>query len=133
MTNLLVGNGVNIKHGGYCFSNADIVLRGLKSLESDDFPKHIIMDEPISVKYFLGHLFVEIINTLSGANDRYAVLTVGKESLADFKRKYNDKKSLKMTDIGFEDYYLIYDIICNKNRLGNPKRYNIRTIIELTF
>jgi len=133
VTNLLVGNGVNIKHGGYSFGNADIVLRGLKSLESDDFPKHIIMDEPIWVKYFLGHLFVEILNTLSGANDRYAVLAIEKESLVEFKQKYNGTKSLKMTDIGFEDYYLIYDIICNKNGIGNPERYNIRTIIQLTF
>lgn len=133
MNNLLVGNGINIKHGGNDFGNAQIILRALKSFASDGFPRDVIMDDPILVKYFLGYLFFEITNTLSGLNDRYAVIDTEKEALTEFKQKYNSRKSLRMTDIGFEDYYLIYDMVCNKNRITNPDRYNIRTILQLSF
>ena len=39
--NLLIGNGVNIQHGGYDFSNAAIILRTLKCFKNPNFPKHI--------------------------------------------------------------------------------------------
>lgn len=59
--NLLVGNEINIQHGGYDFCNAAIILRTLKYFKSPNFPKHIITDDPIEAKCYIGYLFLEIL------------------------------------------------------------------------
>lgn len=133
MKNLLVGNGVNIQHGGYDFGNEAIILRTLKSFENPNFPKHIIASDPIEIKCYIGYLFLEIEKLLDGRYNTYTTSTVERQSLEEFKNKYKDKKSLKITDIGFEDYYLIHDLLCHKVKVGNPERYIIREALKGCF
>lgn len=133
MRNLLIGNGVNIQHGGYAFGNAEIILRTLKCFKDPLFPKHLITDDPIEAKCYIGYLFLEIKRMISGKYDQYTNCTTERESLEEFKNKYKDKPSLKITDIGFEDYYLIHDLFCHRIGVDNPERYVIRESIKSCF
>lgn len=131
--NLLIGNGVNIQHGGYDFTNAGIILRTLKNFKDPNFPKHIITDDPIDAKCYIGYLFMEIPSILSGQYDEIANCTAERNSLAEFKSKYTNKSTLKITDIGFEDYYLIHDLLCRRTGVINPEQYDIRESIKSCF
>jgi hypothetical protein len=131
--NILIGNGINIQHKGYEFTNASIILRTLKNYESPDFPKHILIDEPILAKCYFGQLFSEVKAICNGEYDLHTNCTAEKRALKGFKDKYGDKISLKITDIGFEDYYLIHDLVCHKIRLGNPDQYNVRESMKWSF
>lgn len=42
MKNLLVGNGINIQFGGYENTNEAIIVRGIKNLEKNNFPKESV-------------------------------------------------------------------------------------------
>lgn len=130
---LLTGNGINIQHGGYDCCNASIILRTLECFKNPNFPKHIITNDPIEVKCYIGYLFLEIPRIIKGGYDRYANSTTERDSLLEFKNKYKDKKTLKITDIGFEDYYLIHDLLCHRIGITNPERYMVREAIKCCF
>lgn len=130
---LLIGNGVNIQHGGYDFSNAAIILRTLKCFKNPNFPKHILTDDPIETKCYIGYLFLEIPRMLNGGYDVFANCTAERDALNEFKIKYSDKASLKITHVGFEDYYLIHDLLCHRIKLGNPEQYTVREAIKWCF
>lgn len=131
--NLLVGNGINIQHGGYEFCNAAIILRALKCFKDSNFPKHIITDDPIEAKCYMGYLFIEIPRIIKGGYDRYTNSSTERDSLEEFKNKYKDKKSLKITDVGFEDYYLIHDLLCHRIGIVNPEMYTVREALRCCF
>jgi len=130
---LLTGNGINIQHGGYDFCNASIILRTLYSFKDPNFPKHIITDDPIEAKCYIGYLFLEIPRIIRGGYDRYVTSTTERDSLNEFINKYKDKKTLKITDIGFEDYYLIHDLLCHRIGMSNPERYTVREALKCCF
>ena len=129
---LLVGNGINIQHGGYDFCNASIILRTLNGFKDPNFPKSIIIDDPIEAKCYIGYLFLEIPRIIRGGYDRYVTSTTERDSLNEFS-KYKDKRTLKITDVGFEDYYLIHDLLCHRIRIVNPERYMVREAIKCCF
>lgn len=131
--NILIGNGVNIQHKGYEYTNAAIIMRTLSNYSSPDFPKHILIDEPILAKYYLGQLFSEIRAICNDEYDAYTICTAEKRALMEFKDRYGDKTSLKITDVGFEDYYLIHDLLCHKIKLGNPEQYTVRESVKWSF
>lgn len=131
--NLLIGNGVNIQHGGYDFSNAAIILRTLKCFKNPNFPRDILTDDPIGTKCYIGYLFLEIPRMLNGGYDIFANSTSERDALNEFKIKYSNKSSLKITDVGFEDYYLIHDLLCHRIELGNPEQYTVREAIKWCF
>lgn len=64
--NLLIGNGVNIQHGGFDFCNTAILLRTLNCFKDPKFPKHILTNDPIEAKCYIGYLFLEIKRILAG-------------------------------------------------------------------
>jgi len=130
---LLVGNGVNIQYGGYDCCNAAIIVRALKCFKDPSFPKHIITDDPIEIKCYIGYLFLEIPRIIKGGYDRYTKSIIERESLEEFKKKYKDKRSLKITDVGFEDYYLIHDLLCHRIGIDNPENYVIREALSSCF
>lgn len=132
-TNLLIGNGVNIQHGGYAFSNSAIILRTLKCFKDPTFPKHILTDDPIEAKCYIGYLFLEINRMLDSKYDNYTNSSTERASLDEFKKKYQNKPSLKITDVGFEDYYLIHDLLCHRIEMDNPERYTVREAIKWCF
>lgn len=133
MKTLLFGNGINIQFGGKENSNKEILIRAVKKCREKDFPKDIIIDDPELLVGLLGILFREVSEILNNEYERYAISTDERTHLEELKLKYGSKKSLNFTDIGFEDYYLIYDLMCNKNRIKNPERFHIREALKLMF
>ena len=127
MRNLLVGNGVNIQFDKISYSTKEIVLRILKNCDREDFPSHIIVNEPYLIKNYIGRLFLEARMVLQGYYDEFTNCSAEVSSLAAFKEQYAKRLStLKMTDIGFEDYYLIHDLVCHKLNIKNPEQYHCR-------
>ncbi|MEG0259975.1 MAG: hypothetical protein RR595_13680 [Lysinibacillus sp.] len=133
MKTLLFGNGVNIQFGGKENSNKEILLRSVKKCRETNFPNHIIIDDSELIVGLLGNLFRELSEILNNEYGKYAISTDERTHLEELKLKYSNKKSLNFTDIGFEDYYLIYDLMCNKNKIKNPDRYYIREALKMMF
>ncbi len=134
MKNLLVGNGINIQFSKNDYTTQQIVLRILKNFDREDFPLKIIIDTPYLMRNYLGVLFLEVRNIIDGKYDKLTVCDDEWESLKAFKKRYKNRlKTLKMTDVGFEDYYLIHDLMCHKLNVQNPEQYNIRESMRLSF
>lgn len=133
MTNLLAGNGFLIQFGGKEYTNKEIVLRTLENFEKNDFPTEIIVNTPVEAKSYFGILFNEIIAALQNEYDKYCNCSSERVALNAFKKKYSDKKSLQISDIGFEDYYLFSDLICHKCNIGNPEQFHIRESLKSAF
>jgi hypothetical protein len=133
MKSLLVGNGINIQFGGYKNTNEAIIVRGIKALEKNNFPKHIILENTEDLVRLIGYLFMEFKYMM---NDNYNKFTLSSEEqlcLDDMRKRYKNRKNLILSDIGFEDYYLIYDLFCHKNNIVNPEKFYIREAIKAFF
>lgn len=134
MKNLLVGNGINIQFNKTDYTTQQIVLRILKNCDRDDFPSHIIVNFPYLLKNYIGQLYLEAREILAGSYDIYATGTAEKESLESFKKQYGSKADqLRITDIGFEDYYLIHDLVCHKTNTHNPDQFYIREAMRIAY
>ena len=134
MRNLLTGNGINIQFDNKNYTTQQIVLRILKNCDRDDFPLHIIVNESYLLKNYIGLLFLEIPNIINGVYDKYANCTAEIKSLASFKEQYSNRLNmLRITDIGFEDYYLIHDLVCHKTNTANPEMYYIRESLKSAY
>lgn len=133
-TNLLVGNGINIQFDNFNYTTQQIVLRILKNCDRDDFPAPIIVDPPYLLKNYLGVLYLKARDIVLGEYDNYANCTAERESIKLFKDRYSDKiQNIRMTDIGFEDYYLIHDLVCHKTNTQNPHKFNIRESMKIAY
>lgn len=54
--------------------------------------------------------------------------------MKSFKKQYKDKiNTLRITDIGFEDYYLIHDLVCHKTNTQNPEQYYVREGMRIAY
>lgn len=134
MKNLLVGNGINIQFDNESYTTQQIVLRALKNFERDDFPSHIIINYPYLMKNYFGKLYLEVREILKGNYDKYANCSAEKSSLSAFKEQYSSKLStLRITDIGFEDYYLIHDLVCHKLGVVNPDQFYVREAMKTAY
>lgn len=134
MKNLLVGNGANIQFDSESYTTKQIVLRILKNFERKDFPSHVIAEPKFTLRNYIGVLFLEIQNIIDGKYDLYANNTAEKDSLQSFKEQYqNVEKRFRITDIGFEDYYLVHDLFCHKNGIINPDQFYIREALKLAY
>ncbi len=134
MKHLLVGNGINIQFDKSSYTAKEIVLRILQNCDRTDFPAHIIINEPYLMKNYIGHLFLEARMALQGYYDEFANCKAEEMSLASFKEQYVNKlATLKITDIGFEDYYLIHDLVCHKHNVVNPEQYEIRESMRSAY
>ena len=134
MRNLLVGNGINIQFDPQSYTTKQIILRILKNCDRDDFPSHIIINDPYLMKNYIGRLFLEAREVLKGEYDSYTHSSAEKEALTSFKEQYTKNlETLKITDIGFEDYYLIHDLVCHKTNTVNPEQYQIRESMRVAY
>ena len=134
LRNLLTGNGINCQFDKESYTSKQLVLRILKNCADADFPTNIIVDQPYLLKNYLGKLFLFSREIIRGEYDQYAFGSAEKESLASFKERYRSNlRLLKMTDICFEDYYLIHDLVCHKNRINNPDQYIIREAMRTAY
>ena len=51
-----------------------------------------------------------------------------------FKERYKERlNKLRITDIGFEDYYLIHDLACNKTKTHNLDQFYIRESMKAAY
>lgn len=133
MRTLLFGNGLNIQFGGRENTNKEILIRAMKKCRMESFPNHIIIDEGELLISLLGNLFLELSEILKGNYYSYAISTDEKNHLKELRNKYSSKDTMNFTDIGFEDYYLIFDLMCNKIKIVNPDRYQIREALKRLF
>ena len=134
MKNLLVGNGVNIQFDKTDYTTQQIVLRVLKNCDRDDFPSHIIVNFPYLLKNYIGQLYLEARKIILGEYDNFTFGSAEEGSLSAFKRQYSDRiNSLRITDIGFEDYYLIHDLVCHKTKVQNPEQFYIREAMKVAY
>ena len=78
-------------------------------------------------------MFSEYKNILNGSYDMYAFTTDQKKSLEFFKNRYKGCTDIEIFDIAFEDYFLIFEIFCIKNRIGNPKLFEKRKSLKRFF
>lgn len=130
---LLFGNGINIQFGGSDNLSKSIILRAIKSTKEVDYPTHIIAEDPTLIVSLLGHLFLQVRGVLNGEYDSYAFTTDLRSCLDDFKRRYSARKSLNVATVGFEDYYLLYDLMCYKYKIKNPEKYYVREALKCFF
>lgn len=134
MRNLLVGNGINIQFNKTDYTAQAIVLRILKNCDREDFPSAIIVNQPFLLKHYIGKLFLEAREAIEGKYDKFAFSSDERKSLESFKKKYKSKLSiLRMTDICFEDYYLIHDLACHKIKMGNPEQFYARESMRTAY
>lgn len=134
MKNLLVGNGVNIQFDKQSYTTQQIVLRMLKNCDRDDFPSHVIVDTPYRLKIYIGELFLRIVDIVQGQYDSFVTCNAEKKALELFKEHYSDKiKMLRITDVGFEDYYLMHDLICHESNVCNPDQFYIREEMKTAY
>ena len=134
MKHLLVGNGINIQFDNKNYTSQQIMLRILKNCDQDDFPAHVIIQPSYLLKNYFGQLFLEAREVIIGNYDKYATCTAEREAIIAFRDQYDSKiSSLRITDIGLEDYYLIHDLFSHKMSIHNPEQFNIREAMKLAY
>ncbi|WP_099224723.1 hypothetical protein [Listeria costaricensis] len=134
MENILVGNGINIQYNNIDYTAEKIILRMLNSLDDENYPCDYIIDDPMKLKYYMGELFLAAREALDGSFDKYTISSIEKKGLEDFKDRYSrKKKNLRIADIGFEDYYLIHDLLCHKVHIKNPEKFRIKEALKNAY
>ena len=128
MRNIIIGNGVNIQFGGRDYTNMRIVERALSKLETRDYSKEVYTEE---IEIWIRMLFQAVPNILKGDYDKLAVLEDEKEELSNFKKRYT--KRTRIYEIGFEDFFLLNELHCRKNKIGNPERYYFQEFLRRLF
>ena len=130
MQSVLIGNGVVIQHGGTDYLNANIVQRALDNVRTGNFPSHLY---PKECADFVIALAKEHAAALNGDYDNYVFTTYDRASLNDFKSRYDSARRYSATEIGFEDYFLLFELTHNKFGITNPERFNLRDVLRRMF
>lgn len=77
---------------------------------------------------------MEARDVIGGQYDRYANCSAERASLKSFREQYASQiRTLRMTDIGFEDYYLLHDLCCHKNGIINPEQFYGREALRIFY
>ncbi len=130
MRSVLIGNGVIIQHGGTDYLNANIIQRALDNVRTGNCPSHLY---PKECADFVLALAKEHAAALNGYYDKYVFTTYDRASLKDFKSRYDRMCKYSATEIGFEDYFLLFELTHNKLGITNPKRFNSRGVLRRMF
>lgn len=130
MHSILIGNGLNIQFSGYTYMSASIISRALATLRTGKVPEHVY---PKDVANWLKLLREEFPRVMSGENDEYVKTSNDKKALAEFKQRYFNQKIKNISDIGFEDYFMIHNIFCFKNNIENPEMWDFREFLKRAF
>jgi hypothetical protein len=128
--NILIGNGVTIQFGGKDYINEKIIKRAINNINTNNFPNKIY---PREIMDWIFYLHSILSNVVSGCYDDYTNTSEMKNSLVSFKYRYKDKNNTQVHQIGFEDYFLLNFLVCNKEKIINPERYNIKESLRLFF
>jgi len=130
MQHLLIGNGVIIQYGGSAYLNSSIVKRAIDNIRCGRYPCHLYPEECAD---FVFALHKEHARVLRGEYDKYALTSYDRSSLEDFKRRYAKERSYSVEEVGFEDYFLLFELVYNKQGTGNPDRFNCRGVLRRMF
>lgn len=130
MRNVLLGNGIIIHHSGTDYLNAKIIQRALDYIHSGKFPAHLY---PKECADFIIELQKEHSAALNGKYDNQVITSYDRLSLQDFKNRYDKNLTYSVTEIGFEDYFLLFELVHNKLGVGNPERFNSRSVLRRVF
>ena len=65
--------------------------------------------------------------------DQYVFTSYDRASLADFKARYEKGREYQVGEIGFEDYFLLFELTHNKLGIQNPERFNSRGQLRRMF
>lgn len=130
MKSVLIGNGVIIQHGGKDYFNANIIQRAIDNIRTGNFPSHLY---PKECAEFIVALQKEHSAVLHGEYDKYVYTTFDRISLNDFKLRYDINYKYSFTEIGFEDYFLLFELTHNKLGINNPDRFNNRGVLRRMF
>jgi hypothetical protein len=130
MRSVLIGNGVIIQHGGTDYLNANIIQRALDNVRTGNFPAHLY---PKDCADFIISLEKEHSAALNGNYDKYVFTSYDRASLNDFKSRYDRTIKYSATEIGFEDYFLLFELIFNKQNIDNPDRFQGRGVLRRMF
>ncbi len=130
---LLIGNGINIQYGRGEISNKDIILRAIDNVKSRKINTEIVIDEPDLLLSFFGICYKEVSKILEGKYKNIYMTSDEKLAYDKFLDDYSGSKSLRITDIGFEDYFFIMQLIFRKYNIQNPEAYIVRGTIERFF
>jgi len=128
--NALFGNGLIIQYGGTRYTNARIIRRALETIRSGEFPEHLY---PAECADFVQVLSGETRSVLMGAYDRFAFAGYEKAALDSFKSRYARSRRLAIEGIGFEDYFLLFELVYNKLGKTNPERFVCRGVLRRMF
>lgn len=127
MQNVLIGNGVIIQHSGMDYLNANIIQRALDNVSAGKFPSHLY---PKECADFVIALAKEHAAALNGDYDNYVFTTYDCASLNDFKSRYDSNRKYFAIEIGFEDYFLLFELTHNKLGITNPERFTSRVVLR---
>lgn len=131
LKSVLIGNGVTIEFGGKEYLNNKIIKRALHNIKINNFPSEIY---PKELKDWLLFLFSRIPNIIDGQYDDYAYTKEMNKSLLHFKGRYKSlKRETRVHDIGFEDYFLVHYLVCSREKIVNPERFNIKESLRTLF
>jgi hypothetical protein len=126
----LIGNGLIIQFGGRRYTNSGIINRALDSVRRGSFPEHLY---PSECAEFVRVLHREHRAVLNGAYDRYAFAGFEKAALEDFKSRYDTTRRYSVDEIGFEDYFLLFELVYNKLGKTNPETFHVRGVLRRMF
>ena len=130
MQSVLLGNGVIIQYAGTDYLNASIIQRALDSVRSGKIPAHLY---PKECADFIVTLQKEHSAALNGEYDNQVFTSYDRSSLQNFKNRYDKNRVYSVTEIGFEDYFLLFELVHNKQGIGNPDRFNSRGVLKRMF
>lgn len=120
MSNLLTGNGTTIQFGGIDYLNSSIVNRAMRNIASGMFPAHLY---PAVCSEMLSTLQRELSEVLRGKYDTEATTSYSRSALGELKRRYRTDRAYKIDEIGFEDYFLILELVHCSQGVSNPERF----------
>jgi len=128
--NIIIGNGVIVQFGGVAYTNGEIIKRAIANIQRGQHPTHLYPPEILEWFNKLFDCFSELKN---GRFDQLTATSYEREALDCLKERYRYKKVSSPNDIGFEDYFLIHDLFCRKNRITNPEQFNFRELLRRFF
>lgn len=128
MQSIIIGNGINIQFGGSDYRNEAIVKRALHKIETGDFCAEVYTSE---IGEWLKYLFSEFHRFIKSDYDQFTVASDEKQELESFKNRYNSKSQIH--EIGFEDFFLMNELCCRKNKIVNPQRFDIQELLKRLF
>jgi len=128
--NVLFGNGLIIQFGGGRYTNSAIINRALENIASGCFPSHLYPAECADLVHVLHQEYLPVLN---GAYDKYAGPSFEEEALESFKTRHRERRDCSIDEIGFEDYFLLFELVHNKLQVTNPERFHVRGVFRRMF